>query len=424
MLSNGDLKNKMMELWQNTFHDSSTYISLVFDAYFDPKLVEYECDGNQLVSALMGVPYEFGTPEHKMKGLYLCGLATHPQYRSHGIMTRLLNSINEKAREAGYAFTFLLPADEGLRKYYRDRDYVNAFYRVTDNYTSLHNFDREFEAVLMEQKEKVSALKKKAYEALTSGCISKHAPDSEAEAGVSALIKSVESQQSDLQIIHSDKDINVLIRENILSNGSIYYVKNNRGEITAAGFTFMPERSVVDVVKLFAVDEGSKFKLLSAIKKGNPDASMTVKVPSVEMDSKAIWNRVYSFYSGSTPQSEAMASADRVYSLAAHAKVYGMAKILNLHEILKFQASLRHDLKYSILVKDGNSDDVQCFRTQNGRVELSKVHAGELDKAQSLSVMSSRDVAEILFRRRDTDNLITEAFGIPAINSAACLLLE
>ena len=28
------------------------------------------------------------------------------------------------------------------------------------------------------------------------------------------------------------------------------------------------------------------------------------------------------------------------------------------------------------------------------------------------------------FRRRDTDNLITEAFGIPSINGAICLMLD
>lgn len=74
-------------------------------------------------------------------------------------MTRLLARINEKAREAGYVFTFLIPADEGLRMYYHDREYVNAFYRVVDNYTSLHDFDHEYESILMEQKEKVAQLK-------------------------------------------------------------------------------------------------------------------------------------------------------------------------------------------------------------------------------------------------------------------------
>lgn len=111
---------------------------------------------------------------------------------------------------------------------------------------------------------------------------------------------------------------------------------------------------------------------------------------------------------------------ERVYSLAAHAKVYGMVRILDFGEILKFQANSRRDMKYSILVKGETSDEMEQINVRDGKVSIKKV-----SDAPSLHahVMSRRDIGEILFRRRDTDNLITEAFGIPSINGAISLLL-
>lgn len=423
-MNSTDIRKKMMGLWKGVFHESDAYISLIFDTYFDSSLVEYELQGEEMVAALFGIPYSFGNSERSLKGLYLCGLATHPQYRSRGIMTRLLARINDKARDAGYAFTFLLPATEGLRKYYEDRDYVNAFYRVIDNYTSLHDFDREYDSVLMEQKEKVSELKKRAYEALTTGSVSAGHSDPEIVAKIAGLILRIEEHQNDLRIIHSPKDVDAIIRENAVSHGTIYYVCNSRGEVTAAAFTTLDDKSVLDVHKIYAVDEGSKFKVLSCAKSANPDASLRVYVSSLEMDRKALWNRTFGFYSPNETAPSSISVTERVYSLAAHAKVYGMVRILNLHEILKFQADSRREIKYSILVKGRDQYTVEQISAKNGELTVKKILVDSLDKSQSLSMMSPLAVGSILFRRRDTDNMVTEAFGIPSINASACLLLD
>ena len=103
-----DLKRKLTGLWKDTFHDSDEYIRLWFDKYYDPQWTEYEQVGNEIVSMLFGVPYEFGGSEGKIRGLYLCGLATNAKYRGQGLMSKLLDRINDKAREAGFAFTFLI----------------------------------------------------------------------------------------------------------------------------------------------------------------------------------------------------------------------------------------------------------------------------------------------------------------------------
>ncbi len=146
-----ELKRQMMKLWKETFHDSDDYVNLVFDSYFAPEHVVYEESEGKVIAALLAVPYDFKfgidsdalcgrLPECFLKGLYLCGLATDEKFRGMGIMSRLIDKINCVACEKGYDFTFLIPASEGLRKYYKDRGYVNSFYRCINRYTSAHDF--------------------------------------------------------------------------------------------------------------------------------------------------------------------------------------------------------------------------------------------------------------------------------------------
>ncbi|MDE6296382.1 MAG: hypothetical protein K2L89_00915, partial [Muribaculaceae bacterium] len=55
-----NLKQQMMGLWKENFHDSDEYIKLVFDEYFDPDYVEYEERDGRVIASLMAIPYSFG----------------------------------------------------------------------------------------------------------------------------------------------------------------------------------------------------------------------------------------------------------------------------------------------------------------------------------------------------------------------------
>ena len=101
-----------------------------------------------------------------------------------------------------------------------------------------------------------------------------------------------------------------------------------------------------------------------------------------------------------------------------------MVKILDFAEILKFQANLRHDLKYSILVKGEKEGHLEQLNARDGQLSIKIIKDDQENATRHTHVMTKRDIGEILFRRRDTDNLITEAFGIPSINGAISLLPE
>lgn len=132
-----DVKTDMMRLWKDTFDDTDRYIRLVFDAYFDPSNVCVRYDGDRLIAALLGVPYRFrmsareGTFfESPRVGMYLCGLATRPEYRRQGIMSEMMEEIQTRASLRGFDLTFLIPADSHLREYYRRRGYFDFSRRV------------------------------------------------------------------------------------------------------------------------------------------------------------------------------------------------------------------------------------------------------------------------------------------------------
>lgn len=128
------IKMDMMVLWKNTFHDSNYYLNLVFDTYFSYDNAFTVYDGKNLIAALLGVEYEFQAPDEregtkKFKGMYLCGLATHPDYRRKGIMGQLMEDVERIAKARGYIITFLIPADFHLREYYRKKGYVTSSYK-------------------------------------------------------------------------------------------------------------------------------------------------------------------------------------------------------------------------------------------------------------------------------------------------------
>ncbi len=177
-------KNDMMLLWKQTFGDVEEYISLVFNMYFCQENAQYKLRDGKLVSAMLSVPYRFCSMsldadnknisnsnihncerlyEDKcginncenstnidinnkyfrnifIKGLYLCGLSTLPEYRGNGIMSDMIDEINYSASLKDFSFTFLVPANNGLRKYYADRQYVDVSYYTEEYYTDSHIF--------------------------------------------------------------------------------------------------------------------------------------------------------------------------------------------------------------------------------------------------------------------------------------------
>lgn len=282
-MNTDNIKNQMMKLWKDTFHDSDDYIKLIFDSYFNPDYIAYRIKDDKIISALLGVPYSFKSkinPDVSLRGLYLCGLATNPNQRGNGIMSELIEEINKRAADLKFDFTFLIPANEGLFKYYSDRGYSESVFRIKNEYFSTHDFkneyitklishshDRKLESgTIINQKEVEKQFHRELNYYDTIRVLKIKNPDSRILRLISNYISKFESSQHFLMLNHSPEDVAIAIDENEISEGSIIIAINQKGEIIGISFLAIGDDDDITVQYYLYDDIAVKFKMLSEIK--------------------------------------------------------------------------------------------------------------------------------------------------------------
>lgn len=418
------VRKEMMRLWKENFHDSDEYINLVFDTYLSPEMVEYEERDGKIVSALLAVPYSFGNARHSIRGLYLCGLSTDENYRGKGIMGAVLERFINRIDRSKFAFAFLILADNGLQKYYHDRGFVNAFYRMPQRYVSSHDFRREYQISINGAHDELIKAKMRYFDSLK---LHKVEPDSDSELldKICIFIKSQEGKRVDMQLMHSDTDIQTGIAECLISGGAVYALENDKGEVVAVAFFYVDkDEKHLSIYYFTAEDSGAGHRLLEEIKKSYADYSMTLWRYPIKAEATGLWQPFYGAVLPEAPLAGVVGESLKDYYPSSHSEVYGMARILNLHEILKFQAVERRDLKYSILVKQGKTPRFMKYQAKNGDVVASDVTAMLSDDEKRSILMTEEDVAEILFRRPDTDPIVEEVMELPPLGGAISMMLD
>ena len=414
-MDNVTLKNQMKDIWIESFGDSRDYVDLLFDKYFNPEYVAYSQHDGNVIASLIGIPYEFKSLKGELpilKGLYLCGLSTKPAFRKQGIMSRLLEEINEKARQNGFDFTFLIPADDIMSIYYGARGYTSSFFSRELRFVSDHSFYKTLVNSLKNNKDKLSILYH--YESLA--CIryedwinQKDATKQTAETSLSPkeeLIRfltdyeirpqtsisnevqdSPSSCEVDYSILHTEEDWKVVIEENVISSNHIYICMDSKNKIQ--GVAFLEERKNDILVKrIIYKDPLASVKILENIKQDFPEQNLTVRTdPSegcVDQDEKQIW---VPFYIHNNPPSDEYEDVSNIESPVLNKnlmKSFAMCRILRESEILK---------------KITNDSVVPKF-----------LNLAELQK--------------LLLRRPTTPDYAGEALNLPLINLSAYLLLE
>lgn len=421
-MDNEKLRKDMMRLWKETFNDSDDYIRLVFDAYFDPEYVEFEIgsDGD-VCASMLAIPYCFGVNNKQIKAVYLCGLATKREKRGCGIMTNLINRMGEHMKKLGYAFMFLIPADTGLQKFYSDRNFVAAFYRRADNYTASHDFTTEYFKSFRNESEQIREMKIRQYEALHVFCCQEGYFDDPDNAGtlsklVDFIYKSENHASIEMPMIQSPKQIEIFLREALISDGSVYYLKNGDGNIEGVALT-VPKEGKVTVLRLFVDGVPSRFKLLSAIKEYYENKSLVVYDDNMTEGDQAV-RQLY--YDGVDPEDSMAGEVDYVdcpYSASENEKIRGMLRILSVSEILKFVTNLSLNFKYSILTHQEKSGKICKYKAEDGKLQIEEVETGS-------PVLTDKEIAQLLFRKPSSDLLIEDALGLPAIRTSMFLMLD
>lgn len=438
-MTRDNIKTQMMKLWKKVFKDSDEYISLIFNNYFDENLIEYEEQDGRIIAALLGIPYNFFLSEKheqsghendnniisSIKGLYLCGLATESKFRGRGIMKKLINRINSKAKILGYHFTFLIPASESLIEYYRNNNYVSCFKRVINRFVKNHIFvDKNINI-----NEDYNIIKYDSNNIENLFC---------KISNIYENIVSLEKCPTDINLIHSYKNIKNVIEENLQCNGEIFACYDNNSMLSGLALLTINDNNIV-ISNVYYRDVLIKKLILQNISVSHPELPITLYEFLNDNNRELLWSPFYTSYSPSDEGGLEVSDKNFTYIPSSHPEIYGMMRILNISEILKFVAKGWKNLKYSILVKGDDGEEDEFISIENGecsvykiiRIEKEKILLRDVRTGKIISYNNSEydrltinQICEILFRNPSQEDYAGIAFGLPRVSFNMAYLFD
>ncbi len=120
-------KAELVSVWKKCFGDSPRYIHYFFNNLFDPKNCLVYREEGKIVSMLQMLPGWISQAGEMVQSHYIYGAATLPEYRSRGIMGELLQASFEVGQARGDIYSFLLPANRNLYRFYGKFGYKVGF---------------------------------------------------------------------------------------------------------------------------------------------------------------------------------------------------------------------------------------------------------------------------------------------------------
>lgn len=267
-------KDSIRELWKQTFHDTDKYLDLIFNHCFYPNLCAVWIEDNELLASLVGIPYELSGRlisqsydfrkellEGNKRVVYICGLTTRHDVRGRGIMSKLLDEIAYRYRNMGYQGIILIPADKKLRDFYKKRGFMNLFARrrfilseCADN-NSLSNVYCNYETVICKITGRTSDLElymteyrycreNKRFIELKKINLSEERIDLYAK-NIYKMLSFYENNLPFPSLFHTFCDVRIIIKENIISGGDIFFIYNDKKSYDSLIFVSKTENTIV-----------------------------------------------------------------------------------------------------------------------------------------------------------------------------------
>lgn len=109
------------KLYMEAFGDDEQFTDLLFDLFFDTSCRYICCDG-KIVSMLFAIDISLDG----YRGKYIYAVATHPDFRGKGYMSRLFDEVSAEFKEQ-YEFLCLKPMSEGLFDFYSRLGFIRQF---------------------------------------------------------------------------------------------------------------------------------------------------------------------------------------------------------------------------------------------------------------------------------------------------------
>lgn len=414
MIDQNELKKGISELWEKSLHLSKDYIQLIFNSYFKEEYLAYHIVDNKVAAVLLGIPYFFGYGHNMLKGIFIFGAATDNKFHHKGLMTDLLKDFNNKHKN-DFDLTFLVPSSDLVADFFRHRGYFNSFYRLEQRFTSIHNFKNDFIVSLEEVDPRVRKLKENLFSEIKVSFFDFNSLDLCNE--VYEFIKNCESKPRRSVILnHNSNDFFTYISNCQINDIQIIVAEHN-GKISGIAFAKKDEMKRLKIPYLYYNDNCTFYALLSFIKEKFFDYSLSLYGAS-EPYSQSIIEEVYGAKNPDGSDLETLFGLfDTQTNPAKLMEPGGMVKILNYENILAFIAKYRKEIDFKLHLRDYNEPGVNdrniYFHVKNGAVSTYPFKREGADK--SILSLTTKEFSELLFRKKDSNNLILEAFGIPRL---------
>jgi hypothetical protein len=454
-----DCKSDIIKLWKSIFGDSDAYIDMFMERYFNKDLfLTYYID-NILVSQLCCVEYDFQlsdiysadescdckckSSDILFRGGYLCGLATLPDFRKKGFMETLIRECNMRLCNRNNIVSFLIPASDYLRLYYKKFGYVDISYINIDRYVGIHNFcdmniteDSAFEYVYD------VCLKDDYYKIINVNkyiCNRNIFRDTELIDTIYKYYIDAINKISGSVIYHSKSDFITVINENRISDGVILVLNDKDDKLSGLLFCSNIKEEEATVQLLLSDSEEHDNILLQTLKNMLPlNTSLIVHRYDTgrksTSDVSVTSSDVYVKYR-ETLLDDTMSTDEVSFSSSRKDSVpFAMAKILDVAEILKFVARSDKDAEFSILITlDDYEDNRGLFSVNKGDCHYTPL--SEMTDAQLIAIerkcdsdlrwfhLTTLELSYILWRNPN-DILVEEALVIPAFPISVFLMLE
>lgn len=125
------MKDEVRKLWEICFEDEKAFIDLYFDNRYSDDINIAAMDNGKIIAALQMIPYEMTYYGRLLPVSYISGASTHPDFRSKGVMWKLLGDSHRKMYEKGSVISTLIPAQSWLFDYYSKAGYIRNFFYST-----------------------------------------------------------------------------------------------------------------------------------------------------------------------------------------------------------------------------------------------------------------------------------------------------
>lgn len=421
-----DLKRKLVGLWEKTTHNSKEMITSLFNNYYDSELIEYKETDGKIVVALCGIPYNFGYGPNPLKGLYIIPLSSEEGFKKKGMLSELLRRFNDRMADK-YDFTFLVPQNELMADYLGTQGYLSSFFVLEERFTSAHDFKNDYTLSLTDSNERLRTLKLALFDSLSVLPVSEE--NSISSEHIIEFILDIENKGgSSINLRHTENDLRYLLNEGLQQNIVAYVSYDSDNRISGVVFIAKEDLKHIRVLATFVMDTCSYFVLLDRIKHEYPEFSFSVITSDPRFQMQSLIQQVYA---GANPAGGDLDNTiDKIQTPVNITKLLqplGMVKLLRYDNILAYLAERRNELDIKLLIREQgvNSDENRIFQepelfiVKNGNI-VKEPYKGTNDKG--ILNLSKYELSELLLRKKDSSNLIMEAFGIPSLNLQISLL--